>query len=328
MAAAARPRIAASIEQWPLARPFAIARGAKTVAEVVVAHIVEGDLEGRGECVPYPRYGESATETAAAIDAFQGPFERAELLRAMPPGAARNAIDCALWDLEAKRSGRAVWELAGVAEPSGVVTAFTLGLAEPAELAARAEAERHRPLLKIKLGADVDQDIERIRVVKRCAPKSRLIVDANEGWTSAALRKVMPVAAAAGVELIEQPLPAEADGDLLGYRGPVPIAADESVHDGANIDSLARRYQMLNIKLDKTGGLTQALALVQAARHHGLGVMIGCMVCTSLAIAPALLLASSAQVVDLDGPLLLAKDRSPGLDYREDGVRWRDGVWG
>ena len=328
MSAPSGPRVAARIERWPLARPFAIARGVKTVAEVVVAHIAEGGLEGRGECVPYPRYGESAMEVAATINAFRGPFQRDELLRAMPPGAARNAIDCALWDLEAKRQGKTAWQLAGVAEPSDVVTAFTLSLAEPAELAAYAEAERHRPLLKIKLGADIDQDIERIRLVRQSAPKARLIVDANEGWTFAALRKVMPVAAAAGVELIEQPLPAQEDGALAGYRGPVPLAADESVHDGANIGALAQRYQVLNIKLDKAGGLTQALALARAARSHGLGVMVGCMVCTSLAIAPALLLAGAAQVVDLDGPLLLAKDRPPGLDYRDDRIRWRDGVWG
>ena len=328
MSAPSGPRVAARIEQWPLARPFAIARGVKTVAEVVVARIAEGGFEGCGECVPYPRYGESATEVAAAINAFRGPFERDELLRAMPPGAARNAIDCALWDLEAKRSGKAVWQLAGVAEPAAVVTAFTLGIAKPVELAAYAEAERQRPLLKIKLGADVDQDIERIRVVRQSAPKARLIVDANEGWSFAALNKVMPVAAAAGVELIEQPLPAREDSALDGYRGPVPLAADESVHDGANIDALARRYQVLNIKLDKTGGLTQALALARTARSHGLGVMVGCMVCTSLAIAPALLLAGAAQVVDLDGPLLLARDRPPGLDYRDNAIRWRDGVWG
>ena len=321
------PTIQAKVERWPLARPFAIARGAKTAAEVVVATIVDGECVGRGECVPYPRYGESAAEVAATINAFDGPFHRTALLDAMPPGAARNAIDCALWDVFVQSCGKPAWVFAGAPKPIGVATAFTLSLDEPTALRERARAERWRPLLKVKLGADVDDDIERLRIARSQAPKTRLIVDANEGWNMAALEKFMPAAVAAGVELIEQPLPANADDALRRYQSPIPLAADESIHDGRNLRAVAARYQAINIKLDKTGGLTQALALARKASKRGLDVMVGCMVCTSLAIAPALLLSRWARFVDLDGPLLLARDRSPGLDYGDDGISWRDGVW-
>ena len=322
------PVAQAKVERWPLARPFTIARGTKTAAEVVVATIADGEHIGRGECVPYRRFGESTAQVAAAIDAFDGPFERAALIDAMPPGAARNALDCALWDLEAKREGRRAWQLAGMEKPAGATTAFTLSLLEPAELRERAQAERRRPLLKIKLGSDVEADIERLRIVRSAAPDARLVVDANEGWNMAALDAFMPAAVAADVALIEQPLPAAADAELAHYQPPIPLAADESIHDGKNLDAIAQRYQAVNIKLDKTGGLTRALALAHEAEAQGLIVMVGCMVCTSLAIAPALLLAARARFVDLDGPLLLAKDRSPGLDYRNNQVHWRDGVWG
>ena len=322
------PIAQARVESWPLARPFTIARGTKTAAEVVVATIADGEHVGRGECVPYRRFGESTARVAAAINAFDGPFERTALIDAMPPGAARNALDCALWDLKAKREGKRAWQLADVDKPAGATTAFTLSLLEPAKLRERAQAERRRPLLKIKLGSDVEADVERLRIVRSAAPDARLVVDANEGWNMAALDAFMPAAVTADVALIEQPLPAAADAELAHYQPPIPLAADESIHDGKNLDAIAQRYQAVNIKLDKTGGLTHALALAQEAEARGLIVMVGCMVCTSLAIAPALLLAARARFVDLDGPLLLAEDRSPGLDYRNNQVRWRDGVWG
>ena len=319
----------AAIERWPLARPFTIARGTKTTAEVVVATVADGTLAGRGECVPYPRYGESVAAVAAAIDRFDGPFEREALRHEMPAGAVRNAIDCALWDLEAKRSGLSVWQLAGGARPDFVTTAFTLSLDSPQAMAERAAAERQRPLLKLKLGScDIGADTERLQAVRQHAPDARLIVDANEGWNGAALEQFMAAAVAAKVELIEQPLAEGADAELARCRWPIPIAADESVRDGSNLAEVAERYQAINIKLDKTGGLTQALALARHAARLELGIMVGCMVATSLAMAPALLLAPCAQVVDLDGPLLLAQDRSPGLRYSSRGISCSADVWG
>ena len=322
-------KVGASIERWPIARPFTIARGTKTSAEVVVATIDDGERCGRGECVPYGRFGESVAQVAAAINAFNGPFDRQELLAAMPAGAARNAIDCALWDLESQRAKRPVWQLAGRPRPVDVVTAFTLSMDTPAAMGERATAEQDRPLLKLKLGSgDVLVDIERLGAVRESAPAARLIVDANEGWCLAALERFLPAAQAARVELIEQPLPEGADDGLLGRRSPVPIGADESFRDGANLAALAERYSTLNIKLDKTGGLTHALALAAAAQTHGVDIMLGCMVATSLAIAPALVLAADAKFVDLDGPLLLARDRSPGLKYRTGRMAFKPGVWG
>ena len=325
-------KVTASVECWPIARPFTIARGTKSSAEVVVATIDDGDCRGRGECVPYRRYGESVAAVAAAINAFNGPFDRQALLTAMPAGAARNAIDCALWDWESQRAKRPVWQLAGVARPVDVLTAFTLSLDSQAAMAEQAAASHGRPLLKIKLGSpDIAADIERLRAVRESAPHARLIVDANEGWSFAALQRFMPAAVAARVELIEQPLPEGADGVLFSYRPPVPIGADESFRDGldgANLATIAERYSTLNIKLDKTGGLTHALALVAGAQAFGVDVMLGCMVATSLSMAPALLLADRAKFVDLDGPLLLARDRSPGLDYRAGRASFKPGAWG
>ncbi len=321
--------VTATVERWPIARPFTIARGTKTVAEVVVASIADGGLRGRGECVPYPRYGETAASVAAAIDGFRGPFERAALLDAMPAGAVRNAIDCALWDLQARRTGQPAWRLAGVPPPAAVATAVTIGLDSPAAMGARARAERDRALLKVKLGSDsVATDVRRLDAVRAAAPASRLIVDANEGWSLAALDEFVPAAVAAGVELLEQPLAEGADSALANYRSPIPLAADESIRDGADLATLAERYQVVNIKLDKTGGLTRALALVEEARRLGLGIMLGCMVSTSLAIAPALLLAGFASVVDLDGARLLARDREPGLDYHGDRISCTASIWG
>ena len=325
-------KIAAIAERWAIARPFTIARGSKNTARVVVATVTAGVFQGRGECVPYPRYGQSVAGVVAQINAFSGPFERNALLAAMPAGPARNAIDCALWDLEAKKSGEPTWQRAAVPQPKSVTTAFTLSLDTPARMGEQASAERRRRLLKIKLGASEDgaasADIERLLTVRRNAPDARLIVDANEGWTFGTLVEFAPVAAAAGVELIEQPLPANADHQLADFRSPVPIAADESIGDGANLAALAERYQAVNIKLDKTGGLTHALRLARQAQSLGLDIMVGCMVSTSLAMAPALLLTSFARVVDLDGPLLLKKDRFPGLEYNGDSVSMHTAVWG
>ncbi len=321
-------KVSAAAERWPLAAPFAIARGVKKHAEVVVATIDDGRWQGRGECVPYPRYGESVAEVHAWLNGFAGPFERRALLAEVPPGAARNAIDCALWDLAAQRAGRPAWELAGVPPPNPCATAYTLGLDAPAAMAAAAAAVRRRPLLKLKLGSgDIDADIARLRAVRRASP-ARLVVDANEAWSLPELEAFMPAAQAAGVALVEQPLAATADAALAGRRFPVPLAADESIHDGANLAEVAERYQAVNIKLDKAGGLTQALALARKARAMQLDIVLGCMVGTSLAMVPALLLATFAKVVDLDGPLLLARDRSPGLAYEGGQVAWRRGVWG
>ena len=321
--------VSAQAERWPIARPFRIARGEKSVAEVVVATVSQGACRGRGECVPYARYGEFAGEVVETINAYRGPLTRQALQAALPPGAARNAIDCALWDLECKRRRRPAWRLAGVPQPRKVATAYTISLDSPPAMAARAAEERHRPLLKLKLGsADVAEDIARLHAVRRNAPNAQLLVDANEGWNMAALRRFAPAAEQCGVRLIEQPLPEAEDAALAKARLPVPIAADESLRDGANLATLAARYQLANIKLDKTGGLTRALELAHEAQALGLGVMVGCMVSTSLAVAPALLLAGFARVVDLDGPLLLARDRTPALRYEDDHVSFNSAVWG
>ena len=321
-------RVAARVERWPLAQPFTIARGSKQAADVVVAVVTDDRNEGRGECVPYARFGHSVPEVAADIDAFRGPFDRNALLATMPPGPARNAIDCALWDLEAKTAGRPVWQLAKVARPNRVTTAYTVSLDTVDAMGEQASRGQHA-LLKIKLGSDdTDADIARLEAVRASAPRARLIVDANEGWSIDALARFVPSALAAGVELIEQPLPADADHQLAGFASTIPIAADESLVEGTDLKVLAARYQAVNIKLDKTGGLTRALALTRQVRALGLDVMVGCMVATSLAMAPALLLADLARFVDLDGPLLLARDRQPGLAYNGDSVEFSTDVWG
>ena len=306
--------IEAHAETWPIAGEFVIARGAKREATVVVAHVGDGTAGGRGECVPYARYGETVEGVRAAILAMQGRLvDRASLAAQMPPGAARNALDCALWDLEAKRSGTTAAALAGLPPLRPLVTAYTISLDTPEAMAAKAAAAAHTmPLLKLKLaGAG---DAERLAQVRAACPATRLIADANEAWTPELLPALMQAAAAANVELIEQPLPAGADAALSGSR-PVPVCADESVHDRAGLAALADRYDAVNIKLDKAGGLTEALALAAEARAAGLRIMVGCMVATSLSMAPALLVAQGADWVDLDGPLLLARDRDPALRY-------------
>ena len=294
-----------------------------------MATVTDGAFRGRGECVPYSRYGETTQDIVRMIEGFPGPFDRAALANVLPAGAARNALDCALWDLAAKRSGRAAWKLVGVPRPVDVVTALTLSLDSPAKMGERARAARDRVLLKLKLGTDsVASDIERLRAVRTNAPDARLIVDVNEGWSLATLEAFIPAALEAGVEMIEQPLPEGGDADLAGFRSPVPICADESIRDGSNLATVAQRYQAVNIKLDKTGGLTRALALAREARAEDMAVVVGCMVSTSLSMAPALLLAGFARFVDLDGPQLLAKDRNPGLEYHGSRLSFSERVWG
>jgi len=310
--------VTAAIERWPIAGVFAISRGAKTEAAVVVATVSDGAASGRGECVPYARYGETVDGVAAAIAAMAPALarglDRAGLQQAMPPGAARNALDCALWDLAAKQSGTRVHVLAGLPAPRPLVTAYTISLDTPEAMAQAAARAADRPLLKIKLGRDGDP--ARIAAVRRAAPAARLIVDANEGWTPDTLHDNIAACAEAGVTLIEQPLPAGSDAALAGFRHPVPICADESAHARPSLAALVGAYDAVNIKLDKTGGLTEALAMAAEARRLGLSVMVGCMVGTSLSMAPAVLLAQSAELADLDGPLLLARDRPGGLLYR------------
>lgn len=309
--------IAVTCENWPLARPFAISRGTRTCAEPVVVSIREDGREGRGECLPYARYGETASAVADTIralaPAIAAGMNRDALQRALPPGAARNALDCALWDLEAKKTDRPVWELAGLGEPDQVVTAFTLGLDSPKAMAQAARDVSHLPLLKMKLAGE--GDLDRVAAVRRASPGARIIVDANEGWTVDMLDPFSAALADLGVEAIEQPLPAGADQALAGRRRPVPVYADESCHDRKSLPDILGKYDGINIKLDKTGGLTEALALKREATASGLKIMVGCMVSTSLAMAPAMLLAQDAAIADLDGPLLLARDREHGLRY-------------
>ena len=311
------PTLAARIEHWPIAGHFTISRGAKTEAVTVVAEVSQGGHTGRGECVPYPRYGETPEHTLAAILAMRKAvgkgLDRGALQAAMPPCAARNAVDCALFDLEAKASGRRVWDLLGRASPRARVTAYTISLGSPETMAAATAKAAHRKLLKIKLGGDGDS--ARIAAVRQAAPQSELIVDANEAWTTADLEQNLAECAEAGVTLVEQPLPAGQDEALSRIKRPLPVCADESVHDRASLKGLRDRYDAVNIKLDKTGGLTEALAMADAAQAQGFEIMIGCMVATSLAMAPAMLLAQQARFVDLDGPLLLARDRAGGLRY-------------
>ncbi len=310
-------RLHVTRRSWPLAQPFAISRGSKTTADVVVAELHDGDSHGRGECVPYPHYGESVDSVFDALEKMKGAvfsgLNRETLQQAMPPGAARNALDAAFWDIEAKRAYCTVAELAGIGSLKPVVTAYTLSLDTPERMGEAAAAQRARPLLKLKLTGD--GDLERVRAVRENAPQSRLIVDANEGWSEQNYRDLSPQLAAFGVELIEQPLPADADDALAELPRPIPVCADESCHTETDLDRLIGKYDAINIKLDKTGGLTEALALAKAARERGFSIMVGCMIGTSLAMAPAMLVAQQASVVDLDAPLLLAADRNQGLRY-------------
>ena len=307
----------AELERFPLAQAFTISRGSKTEAAVVKCTVVEDGLRGVGECVPYARYGETLEGVRDAILDWSGRIAdgagRKDLLAEMKPGAARNALDCALWDIEAKRTGTRAHRTAGIENPVALETAYTISLGEPEAMAAAAAAQAGRPLLKVKVGTQ--DDIARIEAVARAAPGSRIILDANEGWSDDNIRDHLLVAARHRIALIEQPLPAGKDAILSRIPRPVPICADESVHTEEGLDDLLGLYDAINIKLDKTGGLTAALSLRDRGRALGFGIMVGCMVGSSLAMAPALLVAQDAEFVDLDGPLLLARDREPPLRY-------------
>lgn len=296
-------------EAWPIAGRFTIARGSKTEAHVIYVEVTDGTHRGHGEAVPYARYGETVEGALAALDAAHAAIEAGQTPALT--GAAANALDCALWDLRAKASGVPAWKAAGLRSFSPLKTAYTLSLDTPEAMGAQAAANARRPLLKLKIGGP--DDLSRVEAVRRNAPKTRLIVDANEGLTLDSLKALAPELQRLGVVLIEQPLKAGEDDALEGYKCPVPLCADESLHTRAELDRCARFYDAVNIKLDKTGGLTEALALKQAAKDKGLRIMVGCMVATSLSMAPAMIVAQGADFVDLDGPLLLAKDREHGL---------------
>ncbi len=319
--------LTASPESFRLAEAFVISRGSRDAAEVLTVTARDGGLMGWGECVPYARYGETMESVAALVSGLPGTVTRTSLQELLPPGAARNAVDCALWDLEAKRAGQRVWHLAGLAEPGPVITAFTLSLGTPEAMRAAAARHAHRPLLKIKLGGE--GDMARLEAVRAGAPSTRIIVDANEGWTAEVYSELAPHLLRLGVALVEQPLPSGNDDLLAEIERPLPVCADESCHDRTSLPDLRGKYDMINIKLDKTGGLTEALALRDEARAAGFGLMVGCMVGTSLAIAPAVLVAQGAAIVDLDGPLLLAEDRDVPLEYDAEGVHPpRSELWG
>ena len=307
--------LAVRTESWPIRGTFTISRGSKSAAEVVVVELSRGPDVGRGEAVPYARYGESTESVVAQIEGLHGPLaeglDRHGLQALLPAGAARNAVDLAFWDLECKASGKRHWEIAGLPAPGPVTTAYTLSLDSVEAMGRKAAENAERPLLKLKLAGP--EDLDRVAAVRASAPKARLIVDANEGWSAEQYAALAPELARLGVEMIEQPLPAGQDAALAGIERPVPVCADESCHDTATLAELAGRYDMINIKLDKTGGLTEALKLKSAAEAAGYGIMVGCMLATSLAMAPGVLLAQGVPVVDLDGPLLLAEDRDPAL---------------
>jgi L-alanine-DL-glutamate epimerase-like enolase superfamily enzyme len=310
--------LTARTESWPLDKPFTISRGTKIAADVVVVELSDDNgVRGWGECVPYPRYGETIDGVLHDIQSLAGKISggmgREELRRVLNAGAARNALDCALWDLAAKQAGKRVYELAGLPEPKPAITAQTIGIGEPHEMAAAAKELAHAPLLKVKL--NTEKVITRLASIRENAPAARLIIDPNESWTIDLLADVAGPLADLGVEMIEQPLAAELDDVLQDFDSPVPLCADESCHTVDRLGELQNRYQMVNIKLDKTGGLSEAIELAQGARALGFDIMIGCMVGTSLAMAPATLLSGYAKFVDLDGPLLLRADREPGLDF-------------
>ena len=309
--------IEAREETWPLKEVFRIARGACTEARVVVVTVSNGEHTGRGECVPIARYNQSTESVIAQIESIKGEksLDRQHVQKLLPAGAARNALDCALWDLQAKISGKRLWELANIPVVPEVVTTLTISLDTEAKMAAAAMANATAPILKLKLGGD-DLDLARVKAVREAAPAARLLIDANESWSPEHYEEIVPALKESGVALIEQPFPAGADEVLESLDHPIPVCADESCHTTADLPRLTDRYEVINVKLDKTGGLTEALHLCEHAREDGFKLLFGCMVCTSLGIAPARLLATFAEWIDLDGPLLLARDRHHGLFYR------------
>ncbi len=314
-------------DRFALAQAFTISRGSKTEARVLTVCVTREGVTGRGECVPYARYGETVDSVRAEIEALPSGITRAALQAALPPGAARNAVDCALWDLEARQQGQRVWMIAGLRAPHPVVTAYTLSLAAPEAMRAAAAVNAHRPILKIKLGTP--DDMPRLEAVRAGAPRPRIIIDANEGWSAEVYADLAPHLLRLGVELVEQPLPAGQDDILTEIARPVPVCADESCFDRASLAGLVGKYDVVNLKLDKTGGLTEGLATRDLARQMRFKVMVGCMVGSSLAMAPAVLLAQGAAWTDLDGPLLLSEDRPHPLHYDSAGVHPSDAnLWG
>ena len=322
--------IEAREEIWPLKEVFRISRGSRTEARVVVVTVRDGQNTGRGEGVPIKRYNQTCASVIAQIDSIKSvhDLDRFKLQQLLPPGAARNALDCALWDLEAKRSGKRVWELADIPIVPEVETSFTISLDSPEKMAVSAKGNSNRPILKLKLGGD-ELDLQRVEAVHEAAPMSRLLIDANESWSPDHYRKIVPALKGLAVELVEQPFPADADEVLESLDHPVPVCADESCHTTVDLPRLKNRYEVINVKLDKTGGLSEALRLRQRARETGYKLMIGCMVGTSLSMAPARLIASAAEWVDLDGPLLLARDCDHALPYENGriGIPPRE-LWG
>ncbi|NOC91725.1 dipeptide epimerase [Ruegeria atlantica] len=320
-------QIEVSRDVFQLAQVFTISRGSRTEAKVLTVRVSDGTHQGWGECVPYARYDETLESVEAEIAGLPAEFSRRSLMDLLPAGAARNAVDCALWDLESKRAGKRAWDLAGLPVPGPEITAYTLSLDTPEAMQAQATENAHRPLLKIKLGTP--DDMPRLEAVRAGAPNARIIVDANEGWSAEVYADLAPHLVRLGVTLVEQPLPAGDDDALIGMDRPVPVCADESCHDRASLPGLKGKYDVINIKLDKTGGLTEALELRKAAIAEGYGIMVGCMVGSSLAMAPATLLAQGAMVTDLDGPLLLAEDRDTPLIFDDAGVHPPEAaLWG
>jgi L-alanine-DL-glutamate epimerase-like enolase superfamily enzyme len=306
--------IEAKEEVWPLKQPFRISRGSRTEAQMVVVIVSDGNHSGRGEGVPLARYNQSITSVLAQVESIPKNLDRKSLQQLLPPGAARNALDCALWDFEAKMAGKHVWELANLNILPDMETSFTISLDTPQKMAAAAKVNARLPILKLKLGGD-EPDVSRVQAVREAAPTVRLLIDANESWSPEHYQKTVPVLKQLGVELIEQPFPANTDEILEHLEHPIPVCADESCHTATDLSRLTNRYEAVNVKLDKTGGLTEALLLCERASESGFKLLIGCMVCTSLGIAPARLLASAAQWIDLDGPLLLAGDRAHPVPY-------------
>ncbi len=320
--------ISVSHDSFKLEKVFTIARGSKTQADVITVKLKRGDHVGQGECLPYARYGESMDSVEAEIKSLPDTFDRETIQDLLPAGAARNAVDCALWDLEAKEADKRAWELAGLREPGPEITAYTLSLETPEMMQEQAADNAYRPLLKTKLGGG-EEDIARIKAVRAGAPDSKIIVDANEGWTPELYEKLAPVLVDLGVAMVEQPFPAGEDDALLTLERVLPVCADESCHDASSLAGLKGKYDMINIKLDKTGGLTEAFALKKAAIAQGFDVMVGCMVGSSLAMAPAVLVAQGVSVVDLDGPLLLGEDRDEPLYFDARGVHpSKQNLWG
>ncbi len=320
-------QISVTPETFKLAQVFTISRGSRTEAKVLTVRISDGFVTGFGECVPYARYDETLDSVSAEIEGLSGRITRDALYDLLPAGAARNAVDCALWDLEAKKTGKRAWELAGLPAPGPEITAYTLSLDTAEKMRIQAEENAFRPLLKIKLGTP--DDMPRLEAVRAGAPDAKIIVDANEGWSAEVYADLAPHLVRLGVALVEQPLPAGEDEALIGLERPVPVCADESCHDRSSLPHLTGKYDVVNIKLDKTGGLTEALALRDEAIKQGYGIMVGCMVGSSLAMAPATLVAQGAMVTDLDGPLLLAEDRDQPLLFDTAGVHPPEpGLWG